>query len=61
VCNLAFNVREEQRLRMFENTMLKIVFRHKKNEVTRGEWNVHNEELHDLKSSTTIIRISKYK
>jgi hypothetical protein len=61
VCNLAFNVREEKRLRMFENTMVKIVFGHKKNEVTRGEWNLHNEELQDFKSSTNIIRISKYK
>jgi len=41
-------LREERRLRVFENRVLRIVFGSKRNEVT-GEWRIlHNEELRDL-------------
>ena len=41
-------MREELRLRVFENTVLRRVFGPKKDEVT-GEWRkLHNEELSDL-------------
>jgi hypothetical protein len=43
-------LREEGRLRVFENRVVRGVFGPKRNEVT-GEWRkLHNEELHDLYS-----------
>jgi hypothetical protein len=51
--------REEHRLRVFENRMLRRIFGPKKDEVT-GEWRkLHNEKLRDLYSSPSIIRIIK--
>jgi hypothetical protein len=50
---------EEHRLRVFENRVLTRIFGPKRDEVT-GEWRkLHNEELHDLYSSPSIIRIIK--
>jgi hypothetical protein len=44
---------------VFENRVLRRIFGPKRNEVT-GEWKkLHNEELRDLYSSTSIIRIIK--
>jgi hypothetical protein len=44
---------------MFENRVLRRIFGPKMDEVT-GEWRkLHNEELHDLYSSLSIIRIIK--
>jgi hypothetical protein len=41
-------LREEHRLRVFENRVLRRIFGPKRNEVT-GEWRrLHNEELNDL-------------
>jgi hypothetical protein len=49
-------MREEGRLRMFENMVLRRIFGHKRDEVT-GEWRkLHNEELNDLYSTPNIIR-----
>jgi hypothetical protein len=51
------SVREEHRLRVFENRVLRRIFGPKRDEVT-GEWRkLHNEELHDLYSSPSIIRM----
>jgi hypothetical protein len=51
-------LREEHRLRVFENRVLRI-FGPKRDEVT-CEWRkLHNKELHDLYSSPSIIRIIK--
>ncbi|KAJ4433726.1 hypothetical protein ANN_16037 [Periplaneta americana] len=48
--------REEHRLRVFENKVLRKIFRAKRDEVT-GEWRkLHNTELHALYSSPDIIR-----
>jgi hypothetical protein len=52
-------LREENRLRVFENRVLRRIFGLKRDEVT-GEWRkLHNEELRDLYSSPSIIRIIK--
>jgi hypothetical protein len=49
----------EHRLRVFENRVLKRIFRRKKDEVTGGWRKLHNEELHNLHSSPSIIRMIK--
>jgi hypothetical protein len=52
-------LREDPRLRVFENTVLRKIFGPKRDEVT-GQWRrLHNEELNDLYSSPTIIRVIK--
>jgi len=51
-------LREERRLRVFENRVLRRTFGPKRDEIT-GEWRkLHNEELNDL-SSPNIIRVIK--
>jgi hypothetical protein len=55
----SLTLREEHRLGVFENKVLRRIFGPKRDEVT-GEWRkVHNEEFHDLYSSPSIIRIIK--
>jgi hypothetical protein len=55
----SLTLREEHRLRVFEHRVLRRIFRLKKDEVT-GEWRkLHNEELGDLYSSPSLIRIMK--
>jgi hypothetical protein len=44
---------------VFENRVLRRVFGPKRDEVTGGWRKLHNEELHDLYSSPSIIRIIK--
>jgi hypothetical protein len=48
-------LREEHRLRVFENRVLRRIFGPKRDEVT-GEWRkFHSEELHNLYSFPDII------
>jgi hypothetical protein len=50
-------MREECKLRVFENRVWRIIFGSKKDEVT-GEWRkLHNEELNDLYSLPDIVRM----
>jgi hypothetical protein len=54
-------LREERRLRVFQHRVFRIIFGPKSDKVT-GEWRkLHNEELHDLYSSTNIVRVIKSK
>jgi hypothetical protein len=49
-------LREEHRLRVFENRVLRRIFGPKRDEVM-GEWRkLHNEELHIFCLSPNIIR-----
>ena len=56
---LSLTLREERRLRVFENRVLRRVFGPKRDEVT-GEWRkLYNEELSDLYSLPNIVRVVK--
>jgi hypothetical protein len=55
----SLTLREEHRLKVFKNRVLKRIFGPKRNEVTREWRKMHNEELRDLYSSPSIIRIIK--
>jgi hypothetical protein len=46
---------------VFENRMLRKIFQSKRNEGTRGWRKLHNEELHNLYSLPSIIRMTKSK
>jgi hypothetical protein len=51
--------REERRLSVFENRVLKRIRGARKDEVT-GEWRKpHNEELNNMYSSPNIVRVMK--
>jgi hypothetical protein len=52
-------LREEDRLRVFENRVLRRIFGPKRYEVTGDGRKLHNEELHNLYSSPNIIRMIK--
>ena len=52
-------MREEHRLRVFENRVLRRIFGPKGDGVT-GEWRtLHNEKLNDLYSSPNIVQVIK--
>ena len=52
-------LREEHRLRVFENKVLRRLFWPKREGVT-GEWRkLHNEELNSLYSSPNIVQVIK--
>ena len=52
-------LREERRLRVFENRVLRRIFGPKKDETTGGWRKLHNEELNNLYSSPNIVRVIK--
>ena len=55
----SLTLRDECRLRVFENRVLRRVFGPKRDEVT-GEWRkLHNEKLSDLYSLPNIVRVVK--
>jgi hypothetical protein len=55
----SLTLREEHRVRVFENRVLRRIFGPKRNEVTRDWGKLHNAELHNLYSSPNIIRMLK--
>jgi hypothetical protein len=55
----SLTLREEHRLRVFESKVLRRIFGSKRDEAI-GDWRkLHNEELHNLYSSPSIIRMIK--
>jgi hypothetical protein len=54
----SLTVREKHKLKVFKNRVLRRIFG-PRNGVTGGWRKLHNEELHDLYSSPSIIRIIK--
>ena len=55
----SLTLREERKLRVSENMVLRRIFVPRKDELT-GEWRrLHNEELNDLYSSPNIVRVIK--
>ena len=54
-----YRIREEGRLRVFKNRVLRRVYGSRRDEVT-GEWRkLHNEEMRDLYSLLHIVRVVK--
>jgi hypothetical protein len=54
----SLTLREEHRLRVFENRMLSRIFEPKKEK--DGSWRkLHHDDLHDLYSSPNIVRVIK--
>ena len=54
-------MKEEGRLRVFENKVLRRIFGPKRDEVTEDWRKRHNEELNDLYSSPNIVRVIQSK
>jgi hypothetical protein len=52
-------LREDHRLRVFQNRVLRRIFGPKRDEVTGGWRRLHNEELHNLYCSPSIIRMGR--
>jgi hypothetical protein len=57
--NWSISLREEHRLRVFKNRVLRNIFRPKKGKVTREWRRLHNEELYDLYFTPNIIQVMK--
>ena len=55
----SLTLREERKLRVFENMVLRRIFGPRRGEVTREYRRLHNEELNDLYSSPNIVRVIK--
>jgi hypothetical protein len=51
----SLTIRQEHGLKVFEKRVLRRIFGPKRDEVTEGWRNLHNEELHNLYSSPSII------
>jgi hypothetical protein len=56
---MGVTLREEHRLRVSENRMLRRIFGPKRDEVTGGWRKLHNGDLHNLYSSPSIMRMIK--
>jgi hypothetical protein len=56
---LSLTLREEHRLRVFENKVRRRIFGRKRDKVTRGLRKLHNKALHNLYSLRSIIRMIK--
>jgi len=55
----SLTLREERKLRVFENKVLRRIFGRRSDEVT-GDWRrLHDEELNDLYTSPNTVRVIK--
>jgi hypothetical protein len=59
VSNLVPDIKGRNRLRVFENTLLRRIFGIKRDEVMGGWRKLHNKGFHNLYSSQSIIRMIK--
>ena len=59
VISWSLTLREERKLRVFENMVLRRIFGPRRDEVTGELRRLHNEELNDLYSSPHIVRVIK--
>jgi len=57
----SLTLREERRLRVFENRVLRRVFGPRRDEVTEEWRKLHNEERRDLYSLPNIVRVVKWR
>jgi hypothetical protein len=57
--NWSLTLREEHRLRVFENRVLRRILGPKRDEMIRGWRKLHNEELHNLYCPPSTIRTIK--
>ena len=57
----SLTLREEHRLRVFENRVLRRIFWLKRDGITEEWRKLHNEELNDLYSSPNIVRMIKWR
>jgi hypothetical protein len=55
----SLTLREEHRLKVSENRVLRRIFGPKREKVAEGCRGLHNEELHNLFASPNIIRVIK--
>jgi hypothetical protein len=54
-------LREERRLRVFENKVLRRIFGPRRDEVTGGWRRLHNEEINVSYCSPNIVRVIKWR
>jgi len=54
-------LREERKLRLFENRVLRRIFGPRRDEVTGELRRMHNEELNDMYPSPNILRVIKWR
>ena len=57
----SLTLREERKLRVFENMVLRGIFGPRRDEVTREWRRLHNEEINDLYCSPNILRVIKWR
>ena len=57
----SLTLREERKLRVFENMVLRRIFGPRRDEVTGECRRFHNKELNDLYSSPNIVRVIKWR
>ena len=55
----SLTLREERKLRVFENMVLRRIFGPRRDEVTEEWRRLHNEEINELYSSPNIVRVIK--
>ena len=57
----SLTLKEESKLRVFENMVLRRIFGPRRDEVTGECRRLHNEELNDLYCSPNIVRVIKWR